>query len=84
MSKLCSVQKLLHYTSFSQKKILSTVDNDMKCEFTDSVDMIKMIFLLSDLSPASPFIQSPNEVDWDSPALSSFRARVLASDENEI
>ena len=56
----------------------------MKCEFTDSVDMIKMIFLLSDLSPASPFIQSPNEVDWDSPALSSFRARVLASDENEI
>ena len=46
--------------------------------------MIKMNFLLSDLPPDSPLIQSPNKVDWDSPAPLSFRARVLASNEIEI
>ena len=46
--------------------------------------MIKMNFLLSDLPPDSPLIQSPNKVDWDSPAPLSFRARVLASNEIKI
>ena len=67
-----------------RKRFSSAVDNATIFEFTDSVDMLKMNFLLSDLSPASPLIKSPHEVDWDSPAPSSFRARVLASDENEI